>query len=278
MPFPIPLGRAGGGGIGTIIVLVIVYLLFLKGGGGDGGFNVPDPTSAFPQVPQTEPERLTPGEPGRQREAGEVRLHRAGRHRGRVDRPLFKQGGATAYHGRSSSVPRPVRSGCGPPARRWGRSTARRPEGLHRSRLLRRLRRRFGAPGDFAQAYVIAHEIGHHVQKLSASSRRSRRSARTRSDANELSVRARAPGRLPRRRLGASTPQRESSSRGDVEEGLGAAAASATTASRSAGPGRPETFTHGSSEQRVRWFRRGLPQAGTSPATPSPGASSELRS
>ena len=52
-PFPIPLGRAGGGGIGTIIVLVIVYLLFLKGGGGDGGFNVPDPTSAFPQVPQT---------------------------------------------------------------------------------------------------------------------------------------------------------------------------------------------------------------------------------
>src|SRR5215216_1917470 len=53
MPFPISMGRMGGGGIGTIILLVVVYLVFLKGGGGDGGFNVPDPTSAFPQVPQT---------------------------------------------------------------------------------------------------------------------------------------------------------------------------------------------------------------------------------
>ncbi len=50
---PIPMGRLGGGGIGTIIVLVIVYLLFINGGGGDGGFNVPDPTSSFPQVPQS---------------------------------------------------------------------------------------------------------------------------------------------------------------------------------------------------------------------------------
>src|SRR5689334_24929596 len=48
---PIPMGRLGGGGIGTLVVLVLVYLLFVKGGGGGGGFDVPDPTSAFPQVP-----------------------------------------------------------------------------------------------------------------------------------------------------------------------------------------------------------------------------------
>ena len=60
---PIPMGRLGGGGIGTIIVLVIVYLLFVKGGGG-GGFNVPDPTSAFPQVPQSGTgDNTVPGSP-----------------------------------------------------------------------------------------------------------------------------------------------------------------------------------------------------------------------
>src|SRR5215212_11265808 len=60
---PIPLGRAGGGGIGTIIVLVIVYFLFVKGGGGGGGFNVPDPTSAFPQVPRAGRRQLGPRQP-----------------------------------------------------------------------------------------------------------------------------------------------------------------------------------------------------------------------
>src|ERR1700754_188470 len=67
---PIPLGRAGGGGIGTIIVLVIVYFLFVKGGGDGGGFNVPDPTSAFPQVPQSGTgDNTVPGSPDEDKEA-----------------------------------------------------------------------------------------------------------------------------------------------------------------------------------------------------------------
>src|SRR3954470_22315130 len=67
---PIPMGRLGGGGIGTLVVLVIVYLLFVKGGGGNGGFNVPDPTSAFPQVPQTGTgDNSVPGSPSEEKQA-----------------------------------------------------------------------------------------------------------------------------------------------------------------------------------------------------------------
>jgi predicted metalloprotease len=123
------------------------------------------------------------------------------------------------------------------------------------------LSRRFGAPGDFAQAYVLAHEIGHHVQTLLGIDRQVRRAQQGNpSQANQLSVRMELQADCLAGIWGHSTAQRDILERGDVEEGLNAAAAIGDDRIQRMGRGRvsPETFTHGSSAQRVEWFRRGL--------------------
>jgi predicted metalloprotease len=123
------------------------------------------------------------------------------------------------------------------------------------------LRARFGAPGDFAQAYVLAHEIGHHVQKLSgieAEVRGAQRESPGR--ANALSVRMELQADCLAGVWGHSAAARGKLETGDVEEGLSAAAAIGDDRIQRMGGGRvsPEAWTHGSSEQRVEWFRRGL--------------------
>lgn len=127
----------------------------------------------------------------------------------------------------------------------------------------RELRERFQAPGDFAQAYVIAHEIGHHVQNLlgimeKIQARQSRASER---DANTLSVRLELQADCLAG-IWASYANRERKilEQGDLEEGLNAAAqiGDDTLQKRAQGYVVPEGFTHGSAEQRVRWFRRGI--------------------
>jgi hypothetical protein len=123
------------------------------------------------------------------------------------------------------------------------------------------LRRRFGAPGDFAQAYVIAHEIGHHVQKLTGVEPEVRRLQRSDpSQANALSVRMELQADCLAGVWGHSTARRDILEEGDVEEGLRAAAAIGDDRIQGMSGGRisPESFTHGSSQQRVRWFRQGL--------------------
>lgn len=125
------------------------------------------------------------------------------------------------------------------------------------------LDRRFGAPGDFAQAYVVAHEVGHHVQNLLGISgevhqRRQRLDA---GSANALSVQLELQADCLAGVWGHhAATQRALLEEGDVEEGLGAAAAIGddTLQRRSGGAVRPESWTHGSSAQRVEWFRRGL--------------------
>ncbi len=122
------------------------------------------------------------------------------------------------------------------------------------------LRQRFGAPGDFAQAYVLAHEIGHHVQNLlglddqmAAQLRRSPGSKNSLSVAFELQADCLAGV------WAKSTGERGILEPGDVEEGMRAAAAIGDDKlQRDAGRTvRPESFTHGSSQQRVDWFMRG---------------------
>ena len=125
------------------------------------------------------------------------------------------------------------------------------------------LRDRFQAPGDFAQAYVIAHEIGHHVQNLLGISERVQ-AARGRSseeDANELSVRLELQADF----LAGVWAHHAQRSRnileaGDLEEGLRAASAIGDDRLQLETQGYvvPESFTHGTSEQRVAWFRRGM--------------------
>ena len=123
------------------------------------------------------------------------------------------------------------------------------------------LSRQFGANGDFAQAYVLTHEIGHHVQHVLGTDARVRQLQESRPrQANDLSVRLELQADCYAGVWGNSTSQRRILEAGDVEEGLNAAAAIGDDRIQRATQGsvRPESFTHGSSAQRVAWFRRGL--------------------
>ena len=123
------------------------------------------------------------------------------------------------------------------------------------------LQQRFGAPGDFAQAYVLAHEIGHHVQNLLGTEAQVREARTRRADlANELSVRLELQADCYAGVWGLSAAQRQKLDSGDVEEGLAAAAAVGDDRLQRMGGGRvvPESFTHGSSAQRQEWFQRGF--------------------
>jgi hypothetical protein len=125
------------------------------------------------------------------------------------------------------------------------------------------LARRFGAPGDFAQAYVIAHEVGHHVQNmLGLSERVQRLSQRDPSQRNALSVRIELQADCYAGVWGHSAAQRKMLEPGDVEGGLRAAAAVGDDKLQQMAGRRvaPETFTHGSAADRSRWFRRGFDQ------------------
>jgi uncharacterized protein len=134
--------------------------------------------------------------------------------------------------------------------------------------FFKELRDRFGAPGDFAQAYVLAHELGHHVQRLLGIESQVRRLQQSRPDQdNALSVRlelqadcfagvwghdAAQPGRAARKKVELEP--------GDLEEGLNAAAAIGDDRIQRMSGARvaPDRFTHGSSAQRASWFRRGF--------------------
>ncbi len=123
------------------------------------------------------------------------------------------------------------------------------------------LRDRFAAAGDFAQAYVLAHEIGHHVQKITGIEGEVRRAQRSNPQAaKQLSVLMELQADCYAGLWGHSTAQRDILEAGDVEEGLNAAAAIGDDRIQkmSGRTVNPDAFTHGSSAERVQWFRRGL--------------------
>ncbi len=123
------------------------------------------------------------------------------------------------------------------------------------------LKQRFGAPGEFAEAYVIAHEIGHHVQKILGIESRVRRLQQLHPDeAKPLSVRLELQADCFAGVWGHSTAQRNIIDESDVRDGLNAAAAVGDDRLQRMATGRvnPESFTHGSSAQRMAAFQRGL--------------------
>jgi len=126
----------------------------------------------------------------------------------------------------------------------------------------RDLKEKLGAPGDFAQAYVIAHEIGHHVQKLLGISDKvhAAESRAGRTQANELSVRLELQADFFAGVWASQAQKRGLLETGDIEEALNAASAIGDDRLQRRSQGRvvPDSFTHGTSEQRVRWFRKGL--------------------
>jgi predicted metalloprotease len=258
---PIPIGRMGGGGIGTILVLVILYFLFIKGGGGGGGFDVPDPTSAFPQVPQSGSGAASvPGSPNEDKEVQFVsfvlddtqgfwgqQFQAAGKPYQRAKLVLFRN---------------QVQSGCGLASSATGPFYCPLDERVYIDLgFFDELNSRFAAPGDFAQAYVLAHEIGHHVQQqLGIEQSVRRRSEQNPGDANALSVRLELQADCLAGVWARSTYDRGILESGDLQEGLTAAAAVGDDRIQQQAQGRidPETFTHGTSAQREHWLQTGF--------------------
>ena len=130
------------------------------------------------------------------------------------------------------------------------------------------LRQRFGASGDFAEAYVLAHEVGHHVQSLLGTDAEMRQlQARNPSERNTLSVKLELQADCfagvwghETNKAGRAAQGRVELESGDIEEGLRAAAAIGDDRIQRMSTGRvfPDKFTHGTSEQRVTWFKRGF--------------------
>jgi predicted metalloprotease len=250
--------RLGGGmgmGIGGTVVLLVLSLLFGKdllsgaGGGGDIG-PMPAQDASTPYVGTPEEEE--------QIEFLSAVLDDAQATWARV----FSQAGQQYQDARLVVFKDATQSACGVGQSATGPFYCPADQMVYLDLgFFQELHARFGAPGDFAQAYVLAHEIGHHVQQLTGISDQVR-SAQQRSpdDANELSVRLELQADCYAGVWGHQTSGRVSLEAGDAEEGLNAAAAIGDDRLQRMGGGSvsPESFTHGSSAQRVDWLRRGL--------------------
>jgi uncharacterized protein len=256
---PIPMGRMGGGGIIGVIIAIVIYFLVANGGGG-GGFDVPGPSSAFPQVPQSGTGESVQGSPGEEREKQFVtfvlddaqgfwqqQFQAAGKQYQPADLVLFRGGTGT---------------GCGQASSATGPFYCPLDQKVYLDLgFFDELNQRFKAPGDFAQAYVVTHEIGHHVQQqLGIEGKVREQSQANPDDANELSVRLELQADCLAGVWGRSTYDRGILENGDLQEGLTAAAAVGDDRIQSQAQGRidPETFTHGTSEQREHWLQTGF--------------------
>jgi hypothetical protein len=164
-----------------------------------------------------------------------------------------------------------TRSGCGVGSAEMGPFYCPRDQRVYIDvGFFQELDRRFGAPGDFAQAYVIAHEVGHHVQKLLGFDRMKRAAGSNAEGPEGASVRLElqadclagiwAHSAQKRQFVGKDGTPAPLLDPGDIEEGLAAAASVGDDRlqRKTTGSVNPESWTHGSAEQRSRWFRRGL--------------------
>jgi predicted metalloprotease len=129
--------------------------------------------------------------------------------------------------------------------------------------FFRELEQKFGAPGDFAQAYVIAHEVGHHVQHLTGTAdkvRQAQQRAGSKAEANRYSVMLELQADCYAGVWARDAAQRLQITQQDIEEGMRAASAIGDDRLQRASQGRvvPDAFTHGTSEQRMRWLMTGM--------------------
>ncbi len=282
--FPMPRSRGGqGGGIGIMGLLIIVGLMFFFGvdprvilqGGSQGG--VPEIRTPRPSTGQT------PQQPAPQRKASDdgrkfVSVVLADTEE--VWTKLFPQ-----KYGKPYQPPTLVlfsgmtRSACGVGQSQMGPFYCPLDHKLYIDlSFYNQLKNRFGAPGDFAQAYVIAHEVGHHVQTLLGISEKVQRakmqSGQRQANAIQVAMELQADclAGVWAKRADASNNILE---KGDIEEALNAASAIGDDQMQRRTQGRvvPDAFTHGSSAQRVRWFRQGF-ESGTPDSCDTFGAQS----
>ena len=258
--FPLPIGVGAGLGIpGAIITLILLVVLGGNPFGGGSGTNIDNPFQQFPssgQGQQPIPRDVDP-------QADQVDF---------ISTVLddVQQSWANVFEasGRSYTPTKLVlftqsfQTGCGAASSATGPFYCPLDQQVYLDlSFFEELSKRFGAPGDFAQAYVLAHEIGHHVQKLTGveASVRDRQQSHP-DEANALSVRLELQADCLAGVWGYSAAQRGLLEPGDVDEGLAAAASVGDDRIQKQATGRtnPESWAHGSSDQRAKWFRRGL--------------------
>jgi uncharacterized protein len=250
-------GIALGGGIGTV-ALVLIALFFgidpsvvLQGGG--------DPTGG---APTTQVEPRAPGAPAKDPLADFVSVVLADTED--TWKEIFRKMNRQYAEPKLVLFTGAVRSACGMAQSAVGPFYCPPDQKVYIDlAFYRDLRDRLGAPGDFAQAYVIAHEVGHHVQHLLGIAERveSMRRRASQEQGNAIQVRMELQADCFAGVWAANAQRsRQILEAGDVEEGLNAAAAIGDDRlqKRSQGHVVPESFTHGSSAQRVRWFKQGI--------------------
>ena len=276
MPIPIPMGGGGRGGFSLTTMLILGALMLLFGinplevlTGGDQG------APQFPQTPRIERRMGEPdiaGLPGAQRAPASkssdemaVFVRRVLKDTEDVWNKVFAASGRRYEEPQLVLFTRQTRTACGPGLAAIGPFYCPLDRKIYVDlAFYDELRTRFKAPGDFAQAYVIAHEVGHHVQTLlGIADRVQQMKARAGGErgANAIQVRMELQADCLAGVWAALTNQvKNRLEPGDVEEGLNAAAAIGDDMIQRQTHGYvvPDAFTHGSSQQRVRWFRRGM--------------------
>ncbi len=247
-------GRMGIGGFIVLLVLSVVFKTDLTGALGGGSVPAEGLPASGPSAP---PAQTTAAEEELVKFMSFV-LDDAQNNWTKV----FAEGGAQYQRARLVLFRDQVNTGCGGAASASGPFYCPADQKVYIDlNFYDELRRRFGAPGDFAQAYVLAHEIGHHVQNLLGTERKMRQlQSRNPGARNELSVRLELQADCYAGIWGKHAQQEGRLESGDVEEALGAASAVGDDriSEMQGGSIRPESFTHGSAEQRMTWFRRGF--------------------
>ncbi|MDQ3472409.1 MAG: zinc metallopeptidase [Acidobacteriota bacterium] len=245
-------GMALGGGLGSIVVLIIALLLGA------------DPRQLLEQAPvdqgaETQTSRTTNPEEEELKSFTRVVLASTED----VWTDIFRQSGGNYRKPTLVLFTDQVSSACGQANAAVGPFYCPGDEKLYLDfAFFRDLHSRFSAPGDFAQAYVIAHEVGHHIQRLLGTMDRVSAAQRQRgeAEANALSVRLELQADFLAGVWAHYAQRKGLLEHGDVEEALGAASAVGDDRMQRGAQGYvvPDSFTHGTSEQRVRWFRHGL--------------------
>jgi predicted metalloprotease len=241
----IPIGVGGGGAAGLILLLLVVLLNGgLPGGGSSGGPLDPFPTVASPQA--------QPGEPQTCDNQTEF-VYFVTNDVQNTWEDIFKRAGETYPRTTLRLFSDQISTGCGVASSATGPFYCPPDEHVYLDMtFFQELKNRFGAAGDFAQAYVIAHEFGHHVQHSLGIDEQ----VKSREDGIKLELQADCLAGV----WGHSAAQRKLLEPGDLQEGLAAAASVGDDRIQEKTQGRvdPESWTHGSAAQRQKWFKVGF--------------------
>lgn len=250
-------GKTIGGGCGTLIIVILALI-----------FGV-DPRQLLDSggAPQEGPPPATQTGPQQQQQPTDAESQFVGRVLTTTEQiwgDIFRRNGSQYREPKLRLFRRQTDSACGRAGASVGPFYCPGDERVYIDlSFFQELSQRFGAPGDFARGYVIAHEVGHHVQNLLGTSDKVtqlQQRARSEAQANDLSVRLELQADCYAGVWGFYAKQRDLLDPGDFEEALRAASAIGDDRLQSEAQGYavPDSFTHGSSEQRTRWFRAGF--------------------